>query len=291
MAAAGGVTATSTAGGAFLQQPQGNAGAGSYKITVPDNQPLLLSVPNGTLSLSRDLSRAGSITLQATEVQVTDTIITSQGTVTINATKLMVTSGSEATTIGGNSGTVLNIGSGGVTIRGGNLGLDGPSGTSATLGTSGMCTGTIAGDLIITGGSAAGASAQLVGAPDIGSAASPLRIGGQVIMTTGTGEGAFARVAADRPETIYLNFPNLSSGGYTVDGQPAVFGGTSGFYAGGVPAILGRNLIVTYGGPETPSSPDGVLTSYYRGSVFTFELDDMWRRRQQQDVGGLPACR
>lgn len=117
----------------------------------------------------------------------------------------------------------------------------------------------IGGDLVIQGGSAAGAAAELFGSPDIGSASAPLQVGGQVIMIQGTGEGAYARVSAAVPETIYLNFPNLTSGGFTVDGQPLVSFGASGFYAGGAPAVLGRNLIISYGGGPAVDLPAFVL--------------------------------
>jgi hypothetical protein len=48
-----------------------------------------------------------------------------------------------------------------------------------------------------------------------------------------------------------VNFPNRFRGGYFVNGvESVVFDPTtsSGFVAGGRPAVLGQNLIVTYGG-------------------------------------------
>ena len=110
-------------------------------------------------------------------------------------------------------------------------------------------------------------------------------------MTTGSGSGAFARVAASLPETIYLNFFNATSGGFTVDGNSSVAAGTSGFYAGGAPAILGQNLIITYGGPGLGTLPAFVLppspmpTRWLAGPVG--DSSDVFDER----TSGLPQCR
>jgi hypothetical protein len=78
----------------------------------------------------------------------------------------------------------------------------------------------------------------IAGFPDV-----LLKVGGEIFINTG------GQIHAGMPSTIYLTFPMLESGGYTVNGIPGlVFDGTTGFFAGGSGAVLGTNLLVTYGG-------------------------------------------
>lgn len=74
-----------------------------------------------------------------------------------------------------------------------------------------------------------------------------LSVGGTLRMTDGTGSGVCARVSAVSPDTIYVTFPNLSSGGYLVNALQVIVDGNSGFLAGGLPAVLGTNPFITYG--------------------------------------------
>ncbi len=59
-----------------------------------------------------------------------------------------------------------------------------------------------------------------------------------------------SRIEAASANSIYISFPGLSSGGFFVNGTPdLVWDPTTGtgFFAGGVPAILGVNLKIDYG--------------------------------------------
>jgi filamentous hemagglutinin family protein len=99
------------------------------------------------------------------------------------------------------------------------------------------------GDLLLRGGSGLLAYALLYGKDDV-----RLTVGNELRIDAGTGLLAFARVQTDFWDRITLSFPNRESGGYFVNGREgATFRGLSGFYAGLLPAIRGRSLIVSYG--------------------------------------------
>ena len=89
----------------------------------------------------------------------------------------------------------------------------------------------------------------IAGYPDV-----VMKVGGEIFLNTG------GQIYAGLPTTIYLTFPMLESGGYTVNGIPGlVFDGTTGFFAGGSGAILGTNLLVTYGGGASLVVPTDTL--------------------------------
>ena len=102
------------------------------------------------------------------------------------------------------------------------------------------------GNVIINGGSGMNAFARIFGDPDVN-----MTVGGAIAMNAGTGAGAFARVESASAASIEVTFPNLTSGGYMVNSAPVTSSGSSGFFAGGSPATLGENLIVTYCGSGT----------------------------------------
>jgi hypothetical protein len=129
------------------------------------------------------------------------------------------------------------------------------SGASALVSSSGALMVTATGDVALSGGSGANAWAKLSGNPDVMLAG----IGGAVRLDAGSGTGSYAKIDAIAPTTIYLDLINAASGGYFVNGIEGVVydpvTGT-GFFAGGLPAVLGTNLVVTYGGvPLPPGSP------------------------------------
>jgi hypothetical protein len=78
------------------------------------------------------------------------------------------------------------------------------------------------------------------------------------------GASSSARVEASSPDTIYLYFPNQSSGGYSVAGASTVTSGTSGFFADGNPAVIDLNLFIRYGlsGTVVPVTQPDVLVEY-----------------------------
>jgi hypothetical protein len=106
------------------------------------------------------------------------------------------------------------------------------------------------GALTINGGSGAGGYARLFGNPDVHVTVT----NGAINLTAGTA-GAYAAVEAFSPTSIYVDFPNLTANGFAVNG---VLSGVydaptaTGFIAGGLPATLGTNLLVTYAGTVLP---------------------------------------
>jgi hypothetical protein len=226
---------------------------------------LVLSAPRGVLKISDEIVHAGTVTLLGNSgitilsnvvgtgnisiasngaIQLNGALVGSTaGAITVTGTSLQVNGASAPAALSGAQGAQLAI-AGDVVITGG-------SGSAALGGVDGLCTGTIGGNLALTGGSGANASATLFGSPDVGSAASPLRVGGTITFQNGTGANAFARISAAAPESVFINFPNLTSGGYTVNGLPVTSLDGSGFYADDLPAILGDNLHITYGNGTT----------------------------------------
>lgn len=72
--------------------------------------------------------------------------------------------------------------------------------------------------------------------------------GGQVILNSGLGS---ARIETSIPTTIYMDFPLLSENGYLVDGIHDIVSAidsSTGFFEQGMPAVLGGNMFVRYGG-------------------------------------------
>lgn len=100
------------------------------------------------------------------------------------------------------------------------------------------------GDMTIQGGTSRGAFALVSSSDNI-----DLTVGGRLRLKSGSVPQARARVQTeDRDSTITLHFPNLSSGGWFVNGVPgAIRRGQSGFLSGNGAAVLGRTLIVEYG--------------------------------------------
>ncbi|MDP1537336.1 MAG: filamentous hemagglutinin N-terminal domain-containing protein [Burkholderiales bacterium] len=125
------------------------------------------------------------------------------------------------------------------------------AGASALVSSSGTVTAMIGGDVILAGGSGADAWAKLSGNPDVLLPA----IGGTVHLDAGSGAGSYAVIEAVAPTTIYVDFAGVTSGGYFVNGvEGAVFDPvtSTGFVADGSPAVLGTNLLISYGGIALP---------------------------------------
>lgn len=101
------------------------------------------------------------------------------------------------------------------------------------------------GDLTIQGGMGGNAFALVSSTRDI-----DLTVGGLLRLNAGAAPGSWARVQVLRPRAgIGLRFPNLSSGGWSVNGvADAVTQGDSGFFFGRDAAVLDESLFVTHGG-------------------------------------------
>jgi hypothetical protein len=104
--------------------------------------------------------------------------------------------------------------------------------------------GPATGDLSLSGGSGFGAFSWVLSSQDIN-----LDVGGGLRLDAGTGLLSFARIQTVRPAgRINVYFPNLSSGGYFVNGVEGAYrDGLTGFYSGPAPAKPGKRLITTYG--------------------------------------------
>jgi filamentous hemagglutinin family protein len=93
------------------------------------------------------------------------------------------------------------------------------------------------GNVSVTGGT-------IDGSPDVF-----MTVGGQVFIN-GTAEMP-GRISSGSPDTINLNFLNLTSGGFTINGVSGIYHDPatgSGFFANGLPASPGSGLNITYGG-------------------------------------------
>jgi hypothetical protein len=200
--------------------------------------------------------RAERVTIDSTgNVVVRDARVAASETVTMRGAGVSVTANTAATEIRAERVTIDSTGN--VVVRGG-----ANQGSSATVtATRFECGGRIGGDLLLTGGSGAGADAILSGT-DVGTPSSELSIGGSIVIVPDAASSA--RIEASRPETIYLFFPNRSSGGYSVAGASTVTSGSSGFFAGGRPAVIDLNLFIRYGqsGTVVPVSQPAVLVEY-----------------------------
>ena len=100
------------------------------------------------------------------------------------------------------------------------------------------------GDFSLAGGSGFGSFGWVLSSKDIN-----LDVGGNLRLDSGTGLLSFARMQTVHPTSkIKVFFPNLSSGGYFVNGVEGAYrDGLSGFFAGPPPAKPGQRLITTYG--------------------------------------------
>jgi hypothetical protein len=137
--------------------------------------------------------------------------------------------------------TNVTVDGGTVTVLASNLNVVSTGGTADFKSTGGSFNGIVGNDVNVTGGMAGG-NARIYGNPDVN-----LTVGGAINMTPNAGT---AKIEAALATTINILFPLRSSGGYFVDGLENVVWDpmtSSGFFAGGLPAILGSSLQITYG--------------------------------------------
>jgi filamentous hemagglutinin family protein len=108
----------------------------------------------------------------------------------------------------------------------------------------GMVSVATGGDVRLVGGSASGAEAVLSGVTSV-----DLTVGGTLRLDEGSGKFAWARIQTESKDgTVRLAFPNLSSGGFYVNGvEGDTKDGKSGFFIFHKPAKIGRDLFVDYG--------------------------------------------
>jgi hypothetical protein len=188
-------------------------------------------------------------------VQIDESTVSAGNKLSISAGRLLVT--------GGNVFPTQLVGQQGATITVDDVvGVGGGAGTGAFAEIGGGKASALtvaAGSVFLQGGAGDGAYARLVGDPHLNLTIT----NGQIHMFSGPGNGAYAGIASVSPNSIYVNFPFLLSGGYFINKvESVVFDPVtaSGFVAGGLPAIPDKNLIITYGQPlppNPPSSPNG----------------------------------
>jgi filamentous hemagglutinin family protein len=99
------------------------------------------------------------------------------------------------------------------------------------------------GDLRLVGGSADGARAVLSSGGNV-----DLTVGGTLRLDEGAGKFAAARIQTEsRDGVITLSFPNLTSGGFYVNGvEGDTKDGKSGFFIVHKPARIGQDLLIDY---------------------------------------------
>jgi filamentous hemagglutinin family protein len=180
--------------------------------------------------------------------------IVQAGTLSIPGTVSALSHSIEATgnvlvgSAGATSGALLYA-SGNISIETpGNVSLIGGSapGSFAQIKSEGTIDISAGGNVSLVGGSGEGAFARILGYSDIN-----LTVGGFITLGAGTGVGSWARVqTASRDSVITLNFPNLASGGYFVNGIEGLLrDGHTGFLSGNGVAAPGHQLITIYGAP------------------------------------------
>jgi hypothetical protein len=127
-------------------------------------------------------------------------------------------------------------------------------------------------------------------------------VGGTVNLTGGDGGevpgSAGATISAGSPSTIRVHFPNLSEGGYFVNGiEGLIFDESTqtGFLVFGEPGILNENLFFTYNTEYNTELPDYVIAAinFFDDAVNKKrgkEKDDDEDDEGTVDKGGLPTC-
>jgi hypothetical protein len=191
-------------------------------------------------------------------------IVTGLAGITLDTGGIFVDAGNNASALISTNGSLNVLNNSPVTVNGGNNGLV----------------------LIDTGG-----DVNVVGsnyyAPSIIQASHEvvMTVGGTVNLHSGDGgEAGGAIIAAESPDTIFINFRNISSrdgGGYFVNGQEGLIwdeATQTGFFADGAPAILGQNLFITYSGSdELPQQIKNALNS------ITDEVNKVLKKDKKDD--------
>ncbi|MCU0868199.1 MAG: filamentous hemagglutinin N-terminal domain-containing protein [Burkholderiales bacterium] len=303
----------------------------SYNVTGgtmgADFTNVVITQASGNLTVAREIASAGGLTLRTPTGMLTLDAPVAGLTLTRleGATGIEVrhaqSNGSLLQMISGGAIRILDnvVAEGAIAVFGASLAVDTvPRSRSAALASDGQITVVTTGDVLIRSNSERSArvtagvdalctfnvggdvhivaedesSATIFGFPDIGSALSPFTVGGEIRFESDP--DATARIWADVPTTIYLAFPNATSGGYTVNGVPVVFASNTGFFAGGQGAVIGSTMFVTYGNGAVGTPVDAAVGTEINTLVNTLrqgseEPDDAPRRPTAPRVQG--ACK
>jgi len=200
----------------------------------------------GTIAFSagRDVLIGANVTAGAQlavgaggEMRLMDAVV-SAPVASVTAAGLAVAAGGIPTALAAGSSLAINL-TGDMQVSGGGV----PDASAAVTAGPGANSIAVGRDLLIRGGSAAGTNALVRGDPDV-----QLTVGGTVRIDSGGATGGSARLESVSPSSIYIHFPNLSAGGYYVNGiESGISDLQSGMFAGGAPAVLDTNLLISYG--------------------------------------------
>jgi filamentous hemagglutinin family protein len=208
---------------------------------------LTASAVAGDLDLAGPVTVAGDLSLTAGNHVRVNAEASAAGAVNVSAPFLDITAAAAPARL--QAGTGLTVAADEVTVTGGSA-----TGAAAELRAGpGAFNVTTTGNVLLAGGAGDGATARIFGDPDV-----TMTVGGTIQMTAGAGSGAYAAIESASPASITVTFPSLASGGYFVNGVEGVVHDAdtaTGFVAGGEPAVLGTNLLVTYGSSPPPPPP------------------------------------
>jgi hypothetical protein len=174
-----------------------------------------ISVRGNVSALAHDINATGDVTIGSADAQ-SATLLHGSGAVSISTP-------------------------GSIIVRGGSA-----PGSFAQITGQGPMDISAGGNVSLVGGSGGGAFARILGYSDIN-----LTVGGFITLGAGTGADSWARIqTTSRDSVITLNFPNLASGGYFVNGIEGLLrDGHTGFLSGNGVAAPGHQLITVYGAP------------------------------------------
>ena len=191
-------------------------------------------------ALAHDISATGDVTVGSADAQ-SATLLYAPGDISISTSGSILVRGSD-TSAGASSavlaGGELSFSAGNVTLRAGDAALTpvvvrGANGVQMTVGN----------ELKVTGGRGLLSPALLSSGRDI-----ELTVGQAVRVDGGSGLLSIARVQTETVDgEISITFPNLSSGGYFVNGlEGHRHNHDSGFYSMLKPAKVGKTLLLEY---------------------------------------------
>jgi len=246
--------------------PNGNAAVGS----------------TGTITVDgAEGSAGGDLTLQANgDIN----IIGYYGSVSASGNLLLNAGGS--ITIGGpgSYGVSAYGGSSAAAVAGGNLNVLYGDGSPSFFGSFGGST------TVNTLGNVTVDQSTIFGNPEV-----TMTVGGVINMNGTLAYGG--TIEAGSVQTIFVNFPNLTSGGYFVNGIEGVVydpDTSTGFVALGNPAILDTTLFITYGGGPVLNIPTDALIVAMGESLEPPEAEknkDIFEETEDEKKKNAPICR
>ena len=138
---------------------------------------------------------------------------------------------------------------------------------------------------ITTGGNVTVDNSYIYGTPEV-----VMNVGGVINMNN------LGTIEAGSPSTILLTFPMLTGGGFFVNGlEGVVYDSGTGFVVLGDPAILGTNLLVTYGGSAPPPNiPTNTLIVAMGESTEPPDAEknkDVFEDLKKDEEKEAPVCR